>query len=269
MNLLAIADQEELLEGFRDQFENVDSASVADVRITTGDGSRVLVNGEEVDEYDALYLDPNPKIAIFSRVFLETLLDRDVQTNLGPTAFFILSKKSYLYQVLSDRKVSIPPTAVISTEKGLSGIEDDLSFPLVGKKFEGFVRRDMSLLETEDDLSSFVEHMDHGSHFLVLQEKAEGEVYDTLYIDGEVHSIKLEGDGWRLRSGSDRESYHSIPSELQETVSRAATSIGADVCRVRLVGGRVVDASLEPDLERFHEITGKNVYGNIADLLEG
>ncbi|MDY6769225.1 MAG: hypothetical protein SVW02_03915 [Candidatus Nanohaloarchaea archaeon] len=269
MNLLIIADDEHLEERFQEHAETVDRASLADVRIVAGEGADVLVDGEALDAYDALYLQPNPKTAIFSRVFLETLLDQDIETNVGPTAFFILSKKSYLYQVLAEKNVPIPPTAAVSTEKGVSGLEEDLSYPLIGKKFEGFERRDMNLLESEEELSSFVEHMDHGDHVLVLQEQVDGDVYDCLYIDGTVVSLKLEDDGWRKRSGEASESYHSISSDLKDVVSATAASIGADICRVRLVGGTVVDAALDPGLERFQEISGKNVYGNVADMLEG
>ncbi|MDY6762021.1 MAG: hypothetical protein SVY41_03155 [Candidatus Nanohaloarchaea archaeon] len=269
MKLLTITDDDTLVEQLRDHVDTVDQASLADVRVVAGGETEVLVDGEPAAAYDALYLAPTPKTAIFSRVFLETLLDRDIATNIGPTAFFILAKKSYLYHVLAERDVPIPPTAAVSTENGLSGLEDDLSYPLVGKKFEGFQRRDMNLLESADELSSFAEHLEHGDHFLVLQEQVDGDVYDCLYIDGDVVSIKLEGDGWRRRSGDATESYHSISSELEAVVENAAQSIGADICRVRLVGDRVVDAALDPDLERFHEISGKNVYGNVADMLEG
>ncbi len=268
MNLLTITDDDTLVDRLQEHIDTVDQASVADTRIVAGEETEVLVDGEPVDSYDALYLAPNTRIAIFSRVLLETLIDRDITTNIGPTAFFILAKKSYLYHVLSERDVPIPPTATVSTENGVSGLEEDLSYPLIGKKFEGFERRDMSLLESEDELSSFAEHLDHGDHFLVLQEKVEGDVYDCLYIDGTVVSLSLEGEGWRKRSGDASESYHSISSELEEVVVEAATSIGADICRVRLVGDTVVDAALDPDLERFHEVSGKNVYGNVAEMLE-
>ncbi len=268
MNLLTISDDGDLEEAFADHVDTVDSASIADIRIDTG-ADTVLVNGENLEGYDALYLDPNPKIAIFSRVFLESLLERDINTNIDPTAFFILAKKSYLYQVMAERTIPIPPTAVISTEKGISGVTDRYDFPLVGKKFEGFVRRDMSLLEEVEQLQSFVEHLDHGSHVLVLQEQVEGDVYDCLYIDGDIISLKLEADGWRKRSMDAKQSYHSISSDLQDIVADTATSIGADICRIRLVGDHVVDAQLDPSLKRFERISGKNVYGSVVSVLEG
>ncbi|MDY6766130.1 MAG: hypothetical protein SVW77_02075 [Candidatus Nanohaloarchaea archaeon] len=269
MKLLTITDNDALVAALQEHIETVDQASIADARVVAGEETEVVVGGTPAGEYDALYLDPNPQIAIFSRVFLESLLDRDITTNIGPTAFFILAKKSYLYHVLAERDVPLPPTATVSTENGVSGLEEDLSYPLVGKKFEGFERRDMNLLESGDELSSFAEHLEHGDHFLVLQEQVDGDVYDCLYIDGTVVSTKLESDSWRKRSGEATESYHSISSELGDIVDDAARSIGADICRVRLVGETVVDAALDPALERFQDISGKNVYGNVAAMLEG
>lgn len=269
MNLLIIANDEAHEEAFAEHVEDVTTASIADVRIDAGERNDVQVKGEAIDDYDALYLVPSPKIAIFCRAFLETVLNRDLRMNLDPTALFILSKKSYLHQVLEEKRAPTPATAVISTKKGCSRVSDELDFPLVGKKFEGFVRKDMTLMETEDELDSFVEHMDHGSHVLVLQEQVEGDVYDCLYIDGEVISLKLEDDDWRKRRDRAKQSYHSIPSELEETVVDAAESIGAAICRVRLVDGKVVDAYLDPDLERFQKISGKNIYGKVASYLRG
>ncbi len=268
MNLLMITDNEQFAEQFAQYFNEVTTKSIASVRIDAGEGEQVLVDGASVDDYDALYLDPEPKTAIFSRVFLEVLLEKDINTNIDAATFFILAKKNYLPQVLEERNVPIPPTAVVSTEKGVSGIEDHLDFPVVGKKFEEFVRRDMSLLESEDELTSFVEHMDHGKHVLVLQEFVEGDVFDCLYVDGDIVSLKLESDGWRAQADKSKETYHTISSDLEEIVEQTVQAIGADICRVRLVDGNVVEAYLDPDLERFTEVSGKNMYEKVADYLK-
>lgn len=269
MNLLIIADEEEELEEhFSDYFDDITTKSIANVRIDAGNGEDVRVGGERIDDYDALYLQPKPRTAIFSRVFLEVLLEKDINTNVDAAAFFILAKKNYLFQVLEEKHVPIPTTAIISTEKGVSSIQDHMEFPLIGKKFEGFVRRDMNRLESEEELRSFVEHMDHGEHMLILQEFVEGDVFDCLYVDGDIVSLKLSGESWRIRSGEAKEAYHTIPSQLEEVVEETANSIGADICRVRLVDGKVTEAYLNPDLERFTAVSGKNMYEKVASYLK-
>ncbi len=268
MNLLMITDNDTFAEQFEDYFDEVTTKSIASVRIDAGNGEQVLVEGESIDDYDALYMDPRPKTAIFSRVFLEVLLEKDITTNIDAATFFILAKKNYLPQVLEERNVPIPATAVVSTEKGVSGIEDHIAFPMVGKKFEGFVRRDMTLLESDEELRSFVEHMDHGKHVLILQEFVEGDTFDCLYVDGDIVSLKLEGDSWRLRADQVKETYHTISSDLEEVVEQTVKAIGADICRVRLVDGKVVEAYLDPDLERFTSVSGKNMYEKVAGYLK-
>jgi glutathione synthase/RimK-type ligase-like ATP-grasp enzyme len=272
MDLLIIADAEDteqLEDRFAAYFDDVTTKSIANVRIDAGNGEEVRIGGEKINAYDALYLQPKPQTAIFSRVFLEVLLEKDIRTNIDAAAFFILAKKNYLFQVLEEKDIPIPATAIVSTEKGISGIEDHIGYPLVGKKFEGFERRDMSLLEEEGELRSFVEHMDHGEHVLILQEFLEGEVYDCLYVNGDIVSLKLTGDSWRVRSGEAKESYLTIPSDLEEIVEQTAHSIGADICRVRLVDGHVTEAYLDPDLERFTSASGKNMYERVASYLTG
>ncbi len=270
MKLLIIADndeEEQLADRFSTYFDDVTTKSIANVRIDAGNGEDVRIGGEKVDDYDALYLQPKPQTAIFSRVFLEVLLEKNITTNVDAASFFILAKKNYLFQVLEEKDIPIPATAIVSTEKGISGIAEHIDYPLVGKKFEGFVRRDMNMLEEEDELRSFVEHMDHGDHVLILQEFIEGDVYDCLYVDGDIVSLSLSGDSWRVRSGEAKESYLTISSELKEIVEQTAHSIGADICRVRLVDGKVTEAYLNPDLERFTEVSGKNMYEKVAAYL--
>lgn len=267
-SLLIIADDETLEERFSEYFDSVATQSIASVRIDAGNGENVLVGGERVDDYDALYLDPKPKTAIFSRVFLEVLLERNIATNLDAASFFILAKKNYLFQVLKEKHVPIPPTAIVSTERGVTSIHDHLDFPMVGKKYEGFNRRDVSLLESADELESFVEHMDHGKHVLLLQEFVEGDVFDSLYVNGDIVSIKLESDGWRIQADDAKETYHTIPSSLEDVVEKTATSIGANICRIRLVDGKVAEAYLDPNLGRFTDISGKNMYEKVADYLQ-
>jgi glutathione synthase/RimK-type ligase-like ATP-grasp enzyme len=271
MKLLVIADNDEedqLADRFSNHFDEVKTKSIANVRIDAGDGEDIRISGEKADNYDALYLQPKPQTAIFSRVFLEVLLEKDITTNIDAASFFILAKKNYLFQVLEEKSIPTPATAIVSTEKGISGIEEHIDYPLVGKKFEGFERRDMNLLESGEELRSFVEHMDHGNHVLILQEFIEGDVYDCLYVDGDIVSLSLSDDSWRVRSGEAKGSYLTISSELKEVVEQTAHSIGADICRIRLVNGKVTEAYLDPDLERFTEVSGKNMYEKVATYLK-
>ncbi|MDY6777131.1 MAG: hypothetical protein SVU32_00570, partial [Candidatus Nanohaloarchaea archaeon] len=112
-------------------------------------------------------------------------------------------------------------------------------------------------------------HSKHGDHLIVVQEFLEGEVYDALYIDGETVALKLDGDDWRLTLDNAGTNYHNLSSEQREIVRDAAESIGAGICRVRLVDDKVVQVESKPRLELYRNESGKDVYGKVADFLTG
>lgn len=268
MNLLILTNDEDEAAGFEDHFEDPDVRSLADVGIKTGSPATVKVDGTPLTEYDAIYLDPEPKASIYARVLLETIQENRIPCNLNPTAFFIMAKKHYLFKVLEEREIDIPPTVAISTEKGLSAIEDDIEFPAVAKMYEGFKRDDITRVKNHDELKTFAEHAEHGKNVIIVQELIEGDLFDALYVDGEVIALKMDREDWPSSRGNNPR-YHNLSSEQEDTLEAAARFIGTDVCRFTMMGNNIIDVRSQPDLHHFQEESGKNVYGRVASVLEG
>lgn len=255
-------------EDFQDYFEEVVHSSLADARITTsGDETVVRAGGRTVEEFDAAYLSPSPQTAIYARVLLDTVHE-DVNTNLEPSAFTIMMEKHYLFKVLSERKVPVPKTIALSTEKGLTNAEQSIEFPVVASVFEGFERESVDRVKDIDQLSAIAERLEHGENLMLVQESVEGELYDTLYVDGHTVSMRIESGGWMVNDDSTM-NYHSLPGDQEDAVQEAASAIGGNICRVQTRGGTVINVESNPELERFQDISGKNVYGKVADLLKG
>lgn len=266
-NLLVLTNKPEKLDGFKDHFEEVDYHSLADVSVNSGIGEKVQVKEKPIKEYSSVFLDPEPKAPIFSRVFLEGLQDENIQCNLEPNTFFILSKKHYLFKVLKEKDVNIPNTASVSGQKGLTNIENDLEFPVVGKMYRGFERKDLKKLGTKESLKSFAERSEYGKNYVVIQEHVEGDVFDVLYIDGDIVSLKMEGDRWDESDIS--RTYHSLSTDQKKVVKKAANSIGTKICRIRLVDNNVVQVKTKLGLDTFKDISGKNVFGKVSKVLKG
>ncbi|MFB6265805.1 MAG: hypothetical protein ABEI07_01845, partial [Candidatus Nanohaloarchaea archaeon] len=178
----------------------------------------------------------------------------------------ITRKKNYLFKVLSEKRVPVPDTVVVSTEKGLTGVEDEVGFPAVASTYTGFEKEGVEKVESLEELESVAERSEHGENFVLVRESMGGDVFESLYIDGETVSVKVEsGEG----EDNPKMNYHSLPSEKSGIVEEAAEAIGAELCRVRLEGEKVVEVSTDPDLQRFEELSGKNVYGKVSELLKG
>jgi len=254
-------------KGLEDYFDEVDKKSLADVLVDT-DGN-VLIDGEEITEWDSVYIDSEPKAFNYLRVLLETLEHKDIQCNLESTSIAVQGKKPFLFSVLSDKGVNIPDQVAISTEKGLTEIERELDFPLLAKKYSSFELAESQIFEGFDDLKAFSELSEHGNDFIMIQEYKEDDIFDILYVDDSIISLKLEASPWdKAESASVAKKYHSISGSQKKSVKKAVNSLGANICHVRLCGDEVIDIDSRPDLVEFKEKSGKNVFGRVADALK-
>lgn len=268
MDLLILAsDFEASAERLSKYFDEVDNYSLADVLIDTE--GEILVDGENVETWDSIFIDPEPKAFNYLRVLVETIDQKDVSCNLDPSSIFVQGKKPFLFSVLSERGVSIPDQVAISTEKGLTEIERELEFPVVAKKYSNFELAESKVFNQFDNLKAFSELSEHGKDFIMIQEYSEEDVFDILYIDGEMISLKLEASPWETgETASVGKKYHSISKDQRDAVEKAVKSLGTRISRVRLCGDKVVDMDSRPDLVEFKEKSGKNVYGRVADALK-
>ncbi len=270
MNLLTIAEDESLKERFEPHFEEVHLHSIEDVKIDVDEETFVsYVNGERVEDYDGLFIRPTPKAINFTRIFLETLVDKEIETNMDGTSYYIIAKKPYLFKVLSEKGVNIPKTYVVSTRKSLKNIKKDFQGRVICKQYEGFVRKDIMKTNDLDDIEAFSESLEHGRNYMIVQDFVEGDVYDCLYIDGEIISTKVTGDTWRKSPHRENcsEKYHKLPGEVQELVFETADAIGSRFCSVRVVGTKVVDMKMNPDIEGFKKVSGKDTFGKVVEML--
>jgi glutathione synthase/RimK-type ligase-like ATP-grasp enzyme len=272
LNLLILANEfEDESERFSEFFDEAEVKSLADSLIDVNSRTSLEIDGRPIEEWDAVYIQSEPKAFNYSRVLLETISRKEINCNLNPSSIFILGKKPYLFTVLADKGVSIPKQVSISTEKGLTEMQKDLNFPVVGKEFSSLEMAEVKVFEEFSSLKSFAELSEHGKDYLMIRELHEEEpVFDVLYIDGHMISLKLEDKPWEKETyDSIARKYHSISGDQKDLVRHAVESVGTEICKVRLQGDKILDVQNNPELEEFKKKSGKNVYGRIADLLKG
>lgn len=271
LKLLILANNfENETERFGEHFEEVEKKSLADSLIEVNGETEILIDGENIEQWDALYINPEPEAFNYSRVLLEAVSRKQISCNLNPSSIFLLDKKPYLFSILSENGINIPKTVAVSTEKGLTEINQDLDFPLIARKYTSFEISETQVFEEFDSLKSFVDLSEHGQDIVTIQEKLEeGEVFDILYVNGYMISLKLEEEPWeKERHEKISKKYHSISQEKKDTVKEALAPIGVEICQVRIKGDMIIDIANRPNLEEFRKKSGKNVYGRIAEELK-
>ncbi len=266
MKLLKITRND--FEEFDPLFEEVETVNVEQVAPSVIDGETdVKINGGSISDYDAVFTDIPQKNAVFGRVLLEMIEEEGIRTNHPSTAFFIMSKKNYLHHVLHQKDIDASATVVVASDKAGRNIEDHLETPLIARKFDQLVEVESRLIEDEDTIEEFVGGTEYPDEFIVFQELEDGDKYRCLYAGGEIISLMDSSDSWQLQD--EKLKYSSLSQEQKKTVEKAAKNIGTPVAEVVLRGGKVFDVNPNPDLGQYTEVSGKNAYEAVAQVLKG
>lgn len=268
MRLLKITDGQEDFQELDQHFDDVEEIALENVspEVTEGE-SEILVSEESVSEFDAVFAFIPRESAIFGRVLLEIIEEKDVALNYSSTAFFTMSKKNYLYHVLQEKNVPAPKTAVVADEKAARNLESHLKGPLVAKKFNGISKVESTEIDTVEEIQEFAEGVEYGDNILVFNELSKGEKYRCLIAGESIISLKDNSDGWML--SKEGLNYSSLPSDLKEIVENTANALGTEAAEILLRDGEVVDVNPNPDLQMYTDISGKDAYGAVADALKG
>mgnify|MGYP000299941782 CR=1 FL=1 len=266
MRLLKITDRE--IPELDRHFEEVENVSVEDVAPEVRDNTaNVKVKGKPVEGFDAVYTEIPQNNAIFGRVLLEIIEEKGLKTNYPSTAFFIMSKKNYLYHVLHEKKVPSVKTAVIASEKASRNIESELKGPLIARRFDEDLENERTKLSTVEEINEFADGIDHGNKFVVFHELNRGDKYRCLVCGDSCISLMDNSDDWDF--SKDNLQYHSISKDQKEIVMKARKAIGTPVAEVLLRDGKVEDVNPNPDLEMYKEISGKNAYKDVVEAIKG
>jgi glutathione synthase/RimK-type ligase-like ATP-grasp enzyme len=268
MNLLILTNSGESLDGFDEFFDTVDRENLEKAAPEAIKGhSNVIVGDTSITSYDAAFLQIPSSQAVFGRVLLEIMEEQQIAVNYPSTAFFTMAKKNYLYYVLHQKNVNAPKTVVTATEKSSRNIQRQLKGPLIGRRFDNIKESETELLQTVEEIEDFTDGVEYEDSLLIFHEYAKGDKYRCLVIGDQVISLADETDGsWVATEGLQ---YSSLAADTKKEVKRAANSIGAPLAEVLVIDGKVYDVNPRPDLDMYTDISGKNAYKMVSDVLRG
>ncbi|MFB6115462.1 MAG: RimK family alpha-L-glutamate ligase [Candidatus Nanohalobium sp.] len=265
MKLLKITDRE--YEEFDEIFEEVEKVEIDQVAPEVVDGEKdVKISNESVQKYDAAYIEVPPKNAVFGRVAFEMITEEGVNTNHTATGFFIASKKNYLYYVLHEKNIPAPKTVVVATDKASRNIEKELRGPLIARRLEELEESEVRKLDTVQEITDFAEGSEYEEDILLFHEYNSGDKYRCLVAGDQIISLRDRSDGWRFEK--DSLSYSNISDKQREVVKKTANALGTPVIEVKLRGEEVYDLNPNPDLKLFTDVSGKNAFEAVAEVLK-
>lgn len=265
IKLLKITDREhEELDEFFEETDRIELDQVAP-QVVAGE-TNVKVGEKYIEEYDACFVEIPPKNAVFGRVMLEMIEEKNVNANQFSTAFYIMAKKNYLYYILHDENIPAPKTAAIATEKAARNIEKELDTPVIARKLEELEETERKKLETEEEIYGFAEGSEYEEDVLLFQEYNDDDKYKCLVIGEQVISLKDSSEGWKI--DEDNLKYSNLSDTQKEIVKQTARKIGISFAEIHLRGEQVYDLNPNPNIELFEQTAGRNVYEAVAEILK-
>lgn len=266
MKFLKIRDEEE--SELDEHFEEVTRADIEKMAPEVMDGeSDVKFQGTSVEEYDAAYAEIPKKNAVFGRVLLEMMEERNVSLNYPSTAFFIMAKKNYLYSVLHEKNIPAPKTVAVADQKAVRNIEKHLKGPLVARKLEDLKETERTKIDEVEQISEFAEGLEYGGSVLLFHELRKGDKYKCLAAGENTITLKDSSENWKVQE--EKLKYANPSSELKELVQKTRKRIGTKVAEVIIRDGEVIDVEPNPDLELYREKSGKNAAKMVAEAIKG
>jgi len=264
MKLLKVTEN---YDGFSEVFEDVEELKLEQISPQIIDGkSGVTADRASISEYDSAFMEIPPKNAVFGRVLLEAVEQKEVRTNYPSTAFFVMSKKNYLYYVLHQRDIPAPKTVVVGTEKAARNIEKELKGPLVARRLEEQEETERKKLDEVSGIQEFAAGSEYEEDLLIFHEYSNDDKYKCLVLGDSMISLQDTSEGWKFDDSSLQ--YSNLSTDQKEIVMSAMKAVGTPYGEVILRGNKVFDINPNPDLEMYSELSGKNIYRNVAEVLK-
>lgn len=265
IKLLKITDKDhEELDEFFEETDKVELDQVAPEVV--GGETDIKVGDNSIEDYDACYVEMPAKNAVFGRVMLEMIEEKNVTANQFSTAFYIMAKKNYLYYILHEKEIPAPKTAVIATEKATRNIEKELEMPVIARKLEDLEETERKSLETKEEVYGFAEGSEYEEDVLIYQEYSEEDKHKCMVIGDQIISLKDSSEGWKI--DEDNLKYSNLSDTQKEIIKQTTKKIGTSFAEITLRGDKVYDINPNPDIELFEQNAGRNVYEAVADMLK-
>lgn len=259
-------------------FEKVDFLQLRKFEVTIDHKQpKILYNGEEIENYDCVYVRGSAKYAQMLSSISSVLEQRKTYLPLNPTVFTIANDKLLTHLYLQKFAVPMPKTYMVSTVEAGKQMLKRIKYPIVLKFPDGTHGKGVMFAESYASASALMDAFIVLKQPFLLQEfiDNDGSDYRAIVVGDEVvASMKRVA-----ANGENRSNFHAggtcVPLELSPEFKRiaiaAAKSVNADIIAVDIMEGShgpvVIEVNSSPGLQGITAATGINVAEKIAKFL--
>ncbi len=265
--------QKEALE----YFEEVDMIDIRKIEIhVTNNQTTVLYDGEEMKDYDSLYIKASFRYASLAYGLTE-IFKKECFIPIDSNAHMVAHNKFMTHLNFSlNRVLKMPGTYYAAKIGETKKFLKTLNYPIILKFPSGTHGKGVIFAESAKSAQSMVDAVDVFKQPLIVQDYIDIQADIRIIVAGDriigsMRRIAKSGDiRANAHQGGDAEPFIVTP-EIKKMSIEAAKQIKASICAVDIIesdyGPLILEVNTSPGLQKITEVTKKNIAGEMAKYL--
>jgi glutathione synthase/RimK-type ligase-like ATP-grasp enzyme len=271
MNILIIAEKRTQIKPYLDALtergQSPKYIRVSKITLVSKQNETLIKSlGEEVEAYDAVFIQTRTSLAPFIEPLLEELEAINSYTSIKKGSYFTGWNEPYQFVTLALANVPTPKTITTASVKNIEQLSKKISYPILINTYIGKKNQQTLVINSNRELNGFVKSIKTEIDGFMIREFIEGNVISSIIVGKKTFSIKRNYNGEEvepIKSGK----YYTMTENENETAIKAAAACGYDIARVDTIRGKVIKVTPMFSIEDFNNICSVKIEDYVAEFL--
>ncbi len=227
--------------------------------------TRVKAYGNELDEYDAVFIHARTSLAPFVEPLLEEFEKIGCYTNIKRGSYYTGWNEPYLMVTLTQEQVAIPKSISTGSAKNVEAISNKISYPAIVKTYLGKKVHHVLLVNSSRELKLFAKSLKTEIDGFLVREFIQGDVISCAVIGEKIFAVKRKCT--QIAKEICEGKMFKLSEKEEDLVLSAAKATGYDIARIDLVKGKIIKVEPIIPIEEFNIACGEQIENHIANYL--
>jgi glutathione synthase/RimK-type ligase-like ATP-grasp enzyme len=235
------------------------------VLVSRNKKTEIRLVGDDIEQYDAVFLQARPSLAPFVEPLIEELINQGFYVNAKPGSYYLAQNQPYLFVTLAMNGIKTPKTITSGSGKNIERLSSKISFPLLAKSFIGKDVQQALIVNNAKELNAFVNSIKNDIDGFMVCEFIESDVVSCIVVGGNIFAIKRKVNDCVCAPLEKGRSYR-VSDYDKETILAAAKTCGFDIARLDIVKGRIIAVEPLIEINEFDKVCSELIETYIADF---
>ncbi len=269
MNILVLAEKKKKVQPILDALKRKGHSTYLRlskiVLVSKKNRTQIKAYGNELEEYDSVFIHARTSLAPFVEPLLEELTKIGCYTNIKKGSYYAGWNEIYLMVALAQAKIPTPKTISTGSAKNVEIISSKISYPAIVKTYLGKKVQHVLLVNSSKELKLFAKSLKTEIDGFMVREFINGDVLSCAVIGKKIFAVKRKcaEEAKEIFEGK----MYKLSEKDEELVLNTAKATGYDIARIDLVKGKIIKVEPIIPIEEFNIACSEQLEVHIADYL--